>query len=522
MFKYRESREGIVSTGAFFSNGVVFVGCFFFVVLLLWKLYLCLNVPFAEIREMANAVAVESAREGVLSDLTVYPYNIYLYGSLQARLLALIPGSLDALLMNRIFSMFCLLASSCVLLLTIHKALDGLGRKMSALAYLFIYCVSLMPHLYNLPLTLGTPNYFGLMICNLILYVGIREHRWKVCVCLPILVVCAFLTKQYFLFSLSYVFFSFLFIYEDNRKWVKLVVCCTLSLLGVLVSLCDVQTKYAFYHQAFYHDDYVQSIERMIRRFFGFFLMTLPIYWYALKKMLMPNVWGNLKNVFNCEVICRCFRSKYATSYNKRMQIFATTIFLLAVVVMIKLGQHTGAISIIYYAQLLTVPLIFLFVVSFPLQKMPSLDRCVTFGLIGVLSFFLFVQDYGKLNVRYSYSPDVQAIYDDINDDSLKVLGCTMTSYIQRTLGKGVDDNGLSCYMQKTYSIDDIDNELHKQSEQYTKTIKQQIKERKFDVIYTDIYSYVTPKYFPELPEYYHVSDSINVANSEVLRWIRK
>lgn len=186
---------------------------------------------------------------------------------------------------------------------------------------------------------------------------------------------------------------------------------------------------------------------------------------------------------------------------------------LAATLVMLRMGQHTGTISIIYYAQLLTAPLLFLTGLAAGMSPLSKWD----YGIAGMLAGFLFlglsVLDVRNYQANITYKAEAGIVRKDLSDPNLAVRGCTLTSYMQREMRLPINDNGQFQYMETTYPPNAASgtSACQTRAKEYKEQLANDIKRQRFDVVYTDDFSYLCPKNIPDPEKFYIRTGKINI-----------
>ena len=481
------------------------------------KIQGALAAPFAEVREMANIIAIESLRNSVLNNLDFYPQNIYLYGHLQAWLLSFLPDDFNLLYANRICSIVALLLSVYPLLLIIRifqPKVEGIVLSLVIFAYLY-------PHVVDFPLTLGTPNYLGLFFSNLILYFCIKQSRARF-ITIPVCLICCFLTKQYHLFSFCYPLCALLFYKREKFSLLNFFAIILLTGIGIYICMTHIQTQYSIQHHLLVRGG--TSKRMMVDKYLSYMIKMTPILWLVFIAFLRQhlNVRPRIERStgsfeFNINFL-RAQRRPFPLSNF----IFYLSILCCSLVVMIRMGQHQGAIGDMYYAQLLTPSLVvfsLFYSSSIGIRRSDIVIACILFVFIMVKPLWY------ELNKDYSYSRDSNIVMNDLKNHHLKVRGSALTSYMQKDLNIEIDDNGQTQYTEMTYpkSGEGERSMLQHKAMQYRLQLVEKIEKQYYDVIYTDFPSYLQPANFPILARKYDCDCEIMISQGwSVKRWIPK
>lgn len=490
--------------------------CFGFVCLLAYQLYVLFVSPLAEWREFANIVAIQTIRNGLLSVPESLPEHIYLYGTLQPWLLSKLPESWDLVLATRLFSFISLLLSAVVFLLSVNAILVRTKRRpLSRLLAAFAGMSFLLPHLCDIPSTLSNPCHVGLLLSMLTLFFSVRRTVYNV-VLIPACVVGCFMTKSYFLFSLVYVWCAYFFLYTGKRKWVELLLVMLLTALGVSLCFLSFQTQYAFIHHVNMSGG--KNAMRMVKRLLVCFGLISGIMWlFTLTLLRMKRARKSEEGHF-----CAHFLSLRSLVKCLRGQCSSVTFFLVAVnlaatLVILRMGQHTGALGIVYDAQLFSPAVLLAVTYVLNVIGFKKVDASVAFLITTAACVGLF---FGRIvSARDCMSIDYDLVSSDFATPGMNVRGCPVTSPVEWQLFRKVCDNGQLEYLETVYSPDDDSPSSLKTIVQgYRSRLEKDISCRLYDVIYTDMASYLQPSSFPQLNENYRPSHRFPAA----VRWVRR
>lgn len=477
------------------------------------RLWQSCHVLFVEIREMANITAILHLRNGTFNDVHCWPGNIYLYGCLQAWLLSFLPVEWNPILLNRLFSWLCLLAGDAVLVLSIRELLLRMGRRMSRSTGLLAASLYLLPHLFQMPSTLGTPNYLGLLLANITLYCSIRVSKVNLLL-LPLLLTGCFMTKQYFLYSGSYVFLGYYLLNKGKRPWWEFPFICVLAGLGIALCFLLDETCYALQHHLNMRGG-ILTRERFLRRYALYLCFISPLLWLLYKETL------------HC---CRKAGSRWQ-DWKKLLQgisrpvLFALSGFALSALLMVRMGQHIGAIGILYFPQLMGTPSILLFGVALGrLQR----QRCIAFIcslMIAAMAGILIAHALRPSPWSARVEAFAELARQDFSNPDLCVRGSSLSSYIELPVRGRVDDNGLTCYLEFVYPRKGCFwlGEYRQRAVEVKDSFLAALRGRVYDVIYVDPFSY-SPEGAEELiREGYEVSLHWQFdPNVSVTRYIRR
>lgn len=499
------------------GNCIIITAFILFGMLVFVKIQGALNTPFAEVREMANIVAIESIKNKILNNIAYYPENIYLYGCLQAWVLSWLPEDINLIQANRIFSIISLLLSAFPILLIIKK----LQPKTGALTLLIAACAYLYPNIVEFPLTLGTPNYLGLLFSNLVLYLSIRHDNMKI-IFIPICLICCFLTKQYHLFSLCYPICALLFYKKERLAFLKFIIILILTGIGIYICMTHMQSQYAIQHHLLVRGG--ASKRLMVSKYLSYILLMLPILWLMFIAFLRQHLSTKLhigRNPSKLEININLSQTK-KSQFPIFDFIFCLSILCCSLLVMFRMGQHVGAIGIMYYAQLLTPTLVtfaIFYSSSIGIKKSDSVIACIFLALISLKT------TWNELHTSRSYSNESNIVMNDLKDSNLNIRGSAVTSYMQNELNQKFQDNGLTQYTELTFPRheDFRFSELRNKAQQYKNKLNSQIENQYYDVIYTDFASYIQPSKDSVLTKKYTCTHELEISQGwKVKRWVPK
>lgn len=443
----------------------------------LWQSY---HVLFAEIREMANITAILHIRNGTFNDVHCWPGNIYLYGCLQAWLLSFLPAEWNPILLNRLFTWLCLLASDAVLVLSIKELLQRMGRRMSRVTELLAASLYLLPHLFQMPSTLGTPNYLGLLLANITLYCSIRVSKANLFL-LPLLLTGCFMTKQYFLYSGSYVLLGYYLLHKGIRPWWEFAVICLLSGIGIALCFLLDETCYALHHHLNMRSGYLPR-GKFLRRYALYLCFISPLLWVLYKEILLccwkaGNRWQDWKKLLQGI---------------SRPVLFALSGFVLSALLMVRMGQHCGAIGIMYFPQLMGTPSILLLGVVLGRRQHQRSIAFICSLLITAMTGTLIALALRPSPYSARVADFAAAAQQDFSNPTLCVRGSALSSYIELPLRGRVDDNGQTCYLETVYPHTGNFwlGEYRQRAEEMKGNFLAALRGRVYDVMYVDSFSY--------------------------------
>ena len=499
------------------GNCIIATAFVLFGMLVFAKVQASLYTPFAEVREMANIVAIESIRNEVLNNIAYYPENIYLYGHLQAWVLSWLPENINLMQANRIFSIIVLLLSTFPLLLAIKK----LQPKTGVFSLSIAACAYLYPNIAEFPLTLGTPNYLGLLFSNLVLYLSIRQDYTKI-ISIPICLIGCFLTKQYHLFALCYPICALLFYKTEHFAFLKFISILILTGIGIYICMTHIQSQYSIQHHLLLREG--SSMRMMVTKYLSYMFMMLPVLWLVLKAFLQQHLSTKLhigRNPSKLEI-----NINLSQTPNRQFPlfdfIFCCSILCCSLLVMVRMGQHLGAIGIMYYAQLVTPSLItfaIFYSSSIGLKKADSVIACFLLAFISIKS------TWTELRTYRSYSNDSSIVMNDLRDSNLKIRGSAVISYMHKELNQEIQDNGQTQYTELTFpKHEDLRfSEIKNKAQQYKNQLNNQIENQYYDIIYTDCASYIHPDRCSVLTKKYICTHDLEISQGwKVKRWVPK
>lgn len=486
-----------------------------FLLLVIYKWYCTLTVPFVEVREMANIVAIESIQNGILNNINFYPDNIYLYGTLQAWLLSFFSNSLDPLMLNRNASLVCLVLSVIPLLFAIK---DCCGKQKPSV-YFLATCIYFVPFLYQTPVTHGTPNYMGLLFANLTLLLSLKRNIVAIML-IPCCLVACYFTKQYHLFAFCYIFCSCLFL--KRALWgISIIIFVILATgIGIYLGCLSEQAQYAFTHHLIMKGN--QRLLSMVSKYADFLLIMAPLLWLILSSFVCHFSNKKTDYAFDVKSLWQRIKGVVFPSTRNQFFVYSLAITVLAFLIMLRMGQHQGAIGFMYFSQLLAPALLLFTFIYAQKVKLHKNYYTVAWGLLFIINVGVGVI---ALKGDYKYSQEFHVVVEDFKNKEKKVYGSACTSYLQRELGLNVDDNGQKVYMYATFSKQPMNNihPLRLQADKYRDNLKKEISQQHYDVIYTDGASYLNAGEFPELEKNYQKSQAIRVVRYwEVIRWVKK
>ncbi len=430
---------------------------------------------FVEIREMANITAIISLRNGIFNEVASFPGNIYLYGFLQAWLLSFLPEGCNLILANRMFSWGSLLLSDAVLVLAIRELLTRENIRMNKATGLIAASLYLLPHLFQIPTTLGTPNYLGLLLGNLILFLSIRGGRGNILL-VPLLLTGCFMTKQYFLYSLIYSLMGIYVLHGKKHPWWEFPAICLLSGMGIALCFLSKETGYALQHHLNVRFGLLDN-RQFLRRYALYLCFISPLLWLLCQGIFIrwrKRGWKGMFHNFS------------------RPSLFALALWLASALVMLRMGRHCGAIGIMYFPQLMGTSSILLFGLL-----LGRLQRRHVAALTCSLMVAAMAGGMACLALRGVWAPSpydafVSAAKQDFDNPSLRVRGTSLSSYIELPVRGWVDDNGLTCYMEAVYPRKSRFwlGEYRERAAEAKAEYLSALKERVYDVIYLDPFSY--------------------------------
>lgn len=484
---------------------------------LAWKVYLLLSLPGIEARELANVTAILQLRDHSFNTLEAYPQNIYLYGTLQAWLLSWLPGWNDVML-NRLCSFACMLCSAVPLLLAASRLAHLAELRMDqGVLSLFAGCY-ILPFLIEIPFSLGTPNFMGLLLANSILWLALQRFRGRHALAGLLLVGC-FLTKQYFLLAALYVILYNLLL----CPWKKAV--CNITLTGAVAlggcALCFLsdQVYYSFVHHIVDADC---AKKRALRKFGMYAMYVLPM---VLPAAMMAG-----------GTMVRWWRKGWRAAVDTVRTSLRTRVFLCAAVsvlavslVLVKVGGHSGALGQLYFTQLLTPPLLLL---CFLLQ----LRRNTAAGRVWIALLLAGCTAWHALQSQQEEREAIQtqraamAMYAGDLESGASVRGCCTTAFYHAANGLPITENGQQQYVDTIWQPDKGVDWAKQRLLPYLgknrlveEELVEGIRAGSWQVIYTDSCTYMPASAQKELQKHYSLSSSCIFAfpgfKTELKRW---
>lgn len=485
---------------------------------LIWKLYLICAMPGIEARELANVTAIRQLRDHSFDTLAAYPQNIYLYGALQAWLLSWLPEWNDILL-NRIFSLACLLASAVPLLAAAGRLTAMTGESPHRWAWVLPLGCYLLPFMIEIPFSLGTPNYLGLLLANSVLWISLCRFRGKDVLAGLLLVGC-FLTKQYFLLASLYVVLYNLLLCSSLRKAAQhIAVAGAIALGGCVLCFTSDQVFYSFVHHIVDADC---AKKRAMQKFCAYSLYVLP--------MVLPAAWVSAKILLRHR---RGFAGRFLASLRENMRSRVYLCVLanvgLTTLVLVKVGGHSGALGQLYFTQLLTPPLLLLCVL---MQRRGNAilqtDGTALLLLAGIAWHApgAFPEEYAALQTQ---SQALAAYAEDLAK-GLSVRGSCMTAFYDAAHTLPITENGQQQYMDTVWQEGKGVEWAHARIKPYlqkNKVSREELLEGlrlgRWQVVYTDGCTYMPEAARKELETGYRRTKSLPFAfpgfKTELVRW---
>lgn len=515
--------EGVIQQGI--SNtpllkSMAIVACCLLCLFLLWKVCLLCIMPGVEARELANVTAIQQYRERTFDVLEYYPQNMYLYGSLQAYILSFLPSCND-LMSNRFFSLLCLLLSYIPLVMALRNMGRGLWEAKGYTIYMLLGCCYFMPFIIELPYTVGTPNFLGLLFSNLTLFICTCKFTGRDALAGLLLVGC-FMTKQYYLIATIYIVNYCLFFDSFKNGVRRIAIAGAVALACCSLCFMSDQVLYAFAHHTFAADC---TKRRALIKFSQYICRVLPmivpsalvVYQIAARRVQH----GRLKD----DVLGFVLHAK------GRICLFALLNVIIATLVLTKIGGHSGALGLLYFTQLLTPPLAFLCYVLVMVGGNRSSLWIITSMLIATSLYFPFISLHGELEAVRTQKAALSAYAFDIsNNDSVR--GSTFTSYYDVAHGRPIFENGQQQYM---HTIQLPSNHLNifsgrvrpyqDKGQIYLAQLIDDLRQCKWEIVYTDDCSYMPKPAMNVLRQQYTLSRTYTfnfpLYKGKLTRWVR-
>lgn len=487
---------------------------------LLWKLHLVCAMPGIEARELANVTAIRQLRDDSFNTLAAYPQNIYLYGALQAWLLSWLPGWNDVLL-NRLFSLACMLGSAIPLLAAAKRMNSLAGGCTRPGAWVLPLGCYLLPFLIEIPFSLGTPNYLGLLLANSVLWISLCSFRGKDVLAGLLLVGC-FLTKQYFLLAALYVVLYNLLLCNSLRKAaLHTAVTGAVALGGCALCFVSDQVFYSFVHHIV---DANCAKKRALQKFCAYSLYVLP--------MVLPAVGVGAKLLLRHR---RGFAGRFLAPLRENMRSRVYLCVLanvgLTALVLVKVGGHSGALGQLYFTQLLTPPLLLL---CFLLQQRgePAVRGGATSLLLLAGVAWYAAGALREERAAMQTQPQALAVYAADIQRGSTVRGSCMTALYDAAHGLAITENGQQQYMDTVWQEGKGVEWAHERLKPYlqkNKAAREELLEGlragRWQVVYTDGCTYMPDDARKELKARYAATASLPFAfpgfKTELVRWER-
>lgn len=469
-----------------------YISCILFGLFVFRQFSYSINYLYVEIREMANITAIINCRNGLFS-YEGFPGNIYLYGFLQPKLLSFLPDSCNLIIANRCFNWFCLLASCFVIVAITFHLPRHTGGNLTKKDLFILSVIYLFPHLLECPLVLGTPNFLGLLISNLIFLCALSP-KVRYSVFIPILLAAAYLTKQYYLYAAIYPLAAIVLHSKDKKSFARRILFAGEILMAsaflIYLSFHSEQTYYSFLHHLVARSStfgYFSTAKRHIIFFVCYVpLPTLLIAYYVYRKLKSRNL-GKPFSIQNLTI-------------SQRYGIFLGIVLFFVFSCLLRLGAHGGALGLLYFSQLagpVVTVIAGIFLAKY--QKQFALKLILISVLVVQLSFATFhtisANAFNEDSIRYLQQ----------HIKGRNVLGCALTSYIEFMESGRPTDNGQLVYAHTiTPKNDNNGHTLKKQQAQYEaylKKVTSEISQKKYDYIYTDqdYYSLFSGKKFTDI-----------------------
>lgn len=487
-----------------------------------WKAYLLFIFPSIEPRELANVTPIQQFRDHVFDTVAEYPRNIYLYGSLQARILSLLPAWND-LMLNRLFSLLCLLVSVIPLEVTLRRYESIVSKKHSAPMHILFCACYLLQYLVDLPFTVGAPNYLGLLLSNSVMLVCTYEFRGK-SVLLGVLLVGCFLTKQYYLISAIYVVTANFLLYPWKRGIRTIIAAGIIAFLGIMICFSSDQVLYSFNHHMTMASN---SFLLCIKRFALFALYILPLLLPCAYLVVLYT-----RCLLKDKVSLKGFKAYYSRIEN-RAYICSILNLVIMALVLLQLAGHTGALRQTYISCLMTPSLILFCSLLFfhgNRAKICMVASC----LLVTTSVYIFAKTSRQEIHSLEAQLDALAQYESDLFDNASVRGSTFTSFSDLAHGRCILENGQQQYIETIWNDEINFAWTHSRVLPYLNRntcienqLLSNIRNKKWDVIYMDACTYLTKAAESELMLYYKHSKVLDFSfpgytTLQLVRWVKK
>lgn len=499
--KQTTKAESVIPCGISCSRmlkSMTLVACCLLGIFLLWKVCLLCIMLGVEARELANVSAIQHCREHAFDVLAYFPQNIYLYGALQAYILSFLPSG-NELMVNRFFSLLCLLLSFIPLMLAMRRIGRGAWQTCGHTIYMLLGCCYFLPFVIELPYTVGTPNFLGLLLANCILFVCTCKFSGRHVVAGLLLTGC-FMTKQYFLIAAAYIV-NYCLLFDSFKNAARHIAIAGITAL-TCCSLCFMsdQVMYSFAHHTLVSDC---TIQRAFTRFKQYICRTLPMIVPAALIVYQIAAWniqhGKLKD-----------DAPELVQHTKvKICLFALLNVMLAALALAKIGGHSGALGLLYFTQLLTPPLAFLCYVLVMIGGNRWSLRIMLTMLIAGLLYFPTTTLHEELEAIGSQKAALSAYISDISSGRC-VRGSSFTSFYEVAHGLPMHENGQQQFMltlrKPTNHLNILFNRVlpyQDKSQCYLAQLVDDLHQGKWEIVYTDDCSFMPEPAMSELQQHY-------------------
>lgn len=457
-------------------------------------------------RELSHVVAIQSMRDGTFQAAGNFPENIYLYGPLKAYLIAFLPSWGGDVIMNRVFSLVCLLGA-CVFL---GGAVRRLGRiAVGDISWSVTIFISLL-YLFTVGKSFEMPNTLGLMISNAVLFFSLKDRHYNLLL-LPILIAACFCTKQYFLHSLVYVAAAYVVLRPSRKSFIQLVAISLASAVLLALLFLLPQTCYALHHHLNMRVTHTKM--HLLQGAWAYVQVIWPILVCIVPLLAVSTV-----------RISRTWQGFRQFLFGRRCRLYFICLFVVYGSVMLRLGQHTGAPGEYYFQQIFS-PLIFFFAAY--LLRAPG--KWSQFGATAaaVAAMAACVCSRGAVfHVPNELTEEAGVIAADFRNPDIKVRGSAFTSRIQYEIMGRVDENGHIQYLDTIYPSQGYEpDSCYGVAAAYKEKLRSDIVSGYWDVLYVDGVSYISA-FSEEIEVAYREDRTIQVLtwpkSYTVTRYVRK
>lgn len=483
-------------------------------ILKLWDYALICMKDGMSVRETAELLLIQNIQQGNLQSPAYFPDNLYLYGILKAAILAFIPFGPHTIILNRAFSVLCLMAACGVMWGSIYHITKSRQKTLHWVIIFFIltiYFSTFTQHTYK-------PDALGFLLSNIILYLSLKNKTINI-IFFPILLVGTYMTKQYFLHSFVYVISGYIILNTQKHRFSQALFVCFATAIGIGLLFLLPQTRYAFHHHLTMRSN--AEFKYMIRGWFVYIWHMMPIF-----ILLIPPFIIRLKNLQNSNKTL--FASIYRKLSNNRILTYIITNLILHSIIMMRIAQHTGAPQIQYFSHIYS-SIFLLFAAYIISEEAINTSSIVTVSVFLTSSILKNRMDFSL--PKKPLTEEYLQLAEEFAQKGDKVRGCASTAWIELRSRGRVDDNGQLYYLPTVYP----DNggfgltPFKEKAEEYKNSLIDKIKNKEYEVVYVDrpapCYSFISRKdILPILEANYTKEREIRITPSSepISRYVRK